>query len=236
VNAIGGAENTGNVDGTRQIEGARAVVLARVRAALAADTAGSEGTRTAQSPVPRNYRRVGDLSPDAVVELFAERTAEYRASVHRVPAAQARSTIDAALVADGITSVVVPAGLPAHWRPTSATVVEDGEEQPLSHDELDGIPGVVVAAAVGIAETGTIVLDGSPDQGRRVITLLPDHLTCVIRAAQIEQTVPQALARLEGTRVLTFISGPSATSDVELIRVEGVHGPRTLVVVILTDC
>jgi L-lactate dehydrogenase complex protein LldG len=88
---------------------------------------------------------------------------------------------------------------------------------------------------VGIAETGTIVLDGSLDQGRRVITLLPDHLTCVIRASQVEQTVPQALARLDGTRVLTFISGPSATSDIELDRVEGVHGPRTLVVLILVD-
>ena len=115
-------------------------------------------------------------------------------------------------------------------------MIEDGgEDAPLSHDDLDGVAGVVVGAAVGIAETGTIVLDGSPDQGRRVITLLPDHLTCIIRASQVEQTVPQALARLDGTRVLTFISGPSATSDIELDRVEGVHGPRILVVVILRD-
>ena len=170
-----------------------------------------------------------------MLELFAERTADYRASVHRVPAAQLRATIDAALAADGITSVVVPAGLPAEWRPSVARVIEDDEASPLSHDELDAIDGVVVGAAVGIAETGTIVLDGSPDQGRRVITLLPDHLTCIIRASRLHQTVPQALASLEGTRVLTFISGPSATSDIELIRVEGVHGPRTLVVVILSD-
>jgi L-lactate dehydrogenase complex protein LldG len=153
--------------------------------------------------------------------------------VHKVPSTQAGRTVDAALAADGITSVVVPPGLPDDWRPSTARVVEDAAASPLSNDELDGIAGVVVGSAVGIAETGTIVLDGSSDQGRRVITLLPDHLTCIIRASQVEQTVPQALARLDGTRVLTFISGPSATSDIELNRVEGVHGPRTLDVVVV---
>ena len=217
-----------STDGARQVQGARAVVLARIRAALA-DAPVAE-------PVPRDYRRTGNLGRDEVLELFEERTAEYRATVHQVMSAQAGAIIDAALAADGVTSVVVPAGLPADWRPSTARVIEDGDDSPLSHDDLDGIAGVVVGAAVGIAETGTIVLDGSPDQGRRVITLLPDHLTCVIRASQVEQTVPQALARLDGTRVLTFISGPSATSDIELNRVEGVHGPRTLVVVILRDC
>jgi L-lactate dehydrogenase complex protein LldG len=216
-----------SADSARQVEGARAVVLARIRAALA--------DAPAPKPVPRDYRRLGNLGRDEVLELFEERTAEYRATVHHVPSAQAGATIDAALAADGITSVVVPAGLPADWRPSRARVIEDGEDSPLSHDELDSIAGVVVGAAVGIAETGTIVLDGSPEQGRRVITLLPDHLTCVIRASQVEQTVPQALARLDGTRALTFISGPSATSDIELNRVEGVHGPRVLVVVILKD-
>jgi L-lactate dehydrogenase complex protein LldG len=217
-----------STDGARQVQGARAVVLARIRAALA-DAPVAE-------PVPRDYRRTGNLGRDEVLELFEERTAEYRATVHQVMSAQVGATIDAALAADGVTSVVVPAGLPADWRPSTARVIEDSDDSPLSHDDLDGIAGVVVGAAVGIAETGTIVLDGSPDQGRRVITLLPDHLTCVIRASQVEQTVPQALARLDGTRVLTFISGPSATSDIELNRVEGVHGPRTLVVVILRDC
>ena len=217
-----------STDGARAVQGARAVVLARIRAALA--------DAPVVEPVPRDYRRTGNLGRDEVLELFEERTAEYRATVHQVMSAQAGATIDAALAADGVTSVVVPAGLPTDWRPSTARVIEDGEDSPLSHDDLDGIAGVVVAAAVGIAETGTIVLDGSPDQGRRVITLLPDHLTCVIRASEVEQTVPQALARLDGTRVLTFISGPSATSDIELNRVEGVHGPRTLVVVILRDC
>ncbi len=214
-------------DGARQVEGARAVVLARIRAALA--------DAPAPGPVPRDYRRAGELGRDEILDLFEERTAEYRATVHRVLTAQAGPTIDAALAADGITSVVVPAGLPAEWRPSKVQVIEDREGSPLSHEELDAIAGVVAGAAVGIAETGTIVLDGSLDQGRRVITLLPDHLTCVIRASQVEQTVPQALARLDGTRVLTFISGPSATSDIELDRVEGVHGPRTLVVLILVD-
>ena len=223
-----GQSGSVSTDGARQVQGARAVVLARVRAALA--------DAPAAQPVPRDYRRTGNLGRDEVLDLFAERTAEYRATVHRVTSAQAGPTIDAALAADGVTSVVVPAGLPADWRPSAVRVIEDAEDAPLSHADLDGIAGVVVGAAVGIAETGTIVLDGSSDQGRRVITLLPDHLTCIIRASSVEQTVPQALARLDGTRVLTFISGPSATSDIELNRVEGVHGPRVLVVVLLGDC
>jgi L-lactate dehydrogenase complex protein LldG len=125
---------------------------------------------------------------------------------------------------------VAPAGLPAEW-------LIDGVEwlhEPLSIEELDQADGVLTGCAVAIADTGTIVLDGSEAQGRRALTLLPDYHLCVVRADQIAASVPEALARLEPTRPLTFISGPSATSDIELNRVEGVHGPRTLEVLIVS--
>nr|BFE78314.1 hypothetical protein GCM10020093_009150 [Planobispora longispora] len=127
--------------------------------------------------------------------------------------------------------VVVPPGLPPAWLPDGLDVLRD---EGLGADRLSAVDGVVTAAAVAVAETGTIVLDGSADQGRRVITLLPDLHICVIRPEQVVATVPEALARLTPGRPLTWISGPSATSDIELDRVEGVHGPRNLHVVITT--
>ncbi len=194
---------------------AREEVLARVRAAL-------DGS-PAPAPVPREYATTG-THPDPVA-LFAERVDDYRARVHRVCPDEVAATI-AGLVAG--ERVVVPAGLPDGWVPDG--VVDTGFSAP----ELDGFDAVVTGAAVGIAVTGTIVLDAGPDQGRRALTLVPDHHVCVVRAEQVVETVPQALARLEPTRPLTFISGPSATSDIELQRVEGVHGPRILDVVLLS--
>ncbi|MDI5940850.1 LUD domain-containing protein, partial [Micromonospora sp. DH15] len=125
--------------------------------------------------------------------------------------------------------VVVPPGLPPHWLPPGVTAVTDDG---LDAARIAAADGVVTAAAVAVAETGTIVLDGGPDQGRRVVTLLPDVHVCVLRADQVVATVPDALARLDPRRPLTWISGPSATSDIELDRVEGVHGPRHLHVVL----
>jgi L-lactate dehydrogenase complex protein LldG len=132
-------------------------------------------------------------------------------------------TIAAALRDRGVQNLVVPADL-ARW----GTV-----DEALSTAELDGFDGVLTGATVAVAETGTIVLDGSPDQGRRAITLVPDYHLCVVRVAQVVQTVPEAVARLDARRPLTWISGPSATSDIELNRVEGVHGPRTLEVILV---
>ena len=132
--------------------------------------------------------------------------------------------------------MVVPAGLDSSWTASlSANVVTDGPstDEQLSVAELDGVDGVITSCAVAIAETGTLILDGSPGQGRRVITLIPDYHLCVVLRDQIVADVPQALTRLEATRPLTMISGPSATSDIELNRVEGVHGPRTLEVIIV---
>ncbi|MFF0232171.1 lactate utilization protein C [Micromonospora sp. NPDC005254] len=195
----------------------RDLVLGRLRAALATGS-------PAPPPAPRDYRQA-----DAVdLDQLAQRLTDYRAHVHRVAEAAVADTIADLLPAGG--TVVVPPGLPPAWLPpTVTTLTDDG----LDHARIGAADAVVTAAAVAIAQTGTIVLDGSPDQGRRVLSLLPDRHVCVLRADQVVATVPEALARLTPHRPLTWISGPSATSDIELIRVEGVHGPRRLHVVLL---
>ncbi|MGJ3558432.1 LutC/YkgG family protein [Streptomyces sp. INA 01156] len=166
------------------------------------------------------------------MDLLAENLADYRAIVHRTDAAGLAGTVAGLLSARGASSVLVPPGLDEAWLArTGVTRVADRAES--TPHELDRVDSVVTACAVAVAETGTIVLDGSPDQGRRRITLVPDHHICVVRAAQVVPSVPYALERLDPSRPLTWISGPSATSDIELDRVEGVHGPRTLEVVLV---
>ena len=192
-------------------DSARSIVLGRIRDALAA----SPPTPVV---VPRDYDReplrgLGD------VERFAETVADYRAQVFRIPAEAIADTI-AALLPVG-TVVAVPDDLPADW----VTGVETGP--------LDRAAAVVTGCAVAIAATGTVVLDAGTAQGRRALTLIPDHHICVVFAGQIVDTVPQGFAALDPLRPLTFISGPSATSDIELERVEGVHGPRVLDVLIV---
>lgn len=193
---------------------AREEVLRRVREAV--------GESPAPVVVPRDYA-VGGHHPDPV-GLFAERVDDYRARVHRVGAGEVAATV-AELVAGA--RVVVPPGLDPTWVPDGVPDTGFGAL------ELDRFDAVVTACRVAIAVTGTIVLDAGDDQGRRAITLVPDHHVCVVRADQVVETVPESLHRLDPTRPLTFISGPSATSDIELERVEGVHGPRTLDVVIV---
>jgi L-lactate dehydrogenase complex protein LldG len=200
------------------VTAARDEVLARIRLALA--------DRPAPSPVPRAYRTAGDLEPGPLLDLLVDRLVDYKAAVRRCSGPQLVDTLVDALTARGAARVVVPPGLP--WDLPGA-VADDG----LTAAELDGLDGVVTACAVAVAETGTIVLDASPDQGRRAITLIPDYHLCVVRADQVVQTVPEAVSRLDPGRPLTWISGPSATSDIELNRVEGVHGPRTLEVVLV---
>ncbi|MFF0160949.1 lactate utilization protein C [Streptomyces sp. NPDC005263] len=185
--------------------------------------------------VSREYlREHGDRDVEQTVDLLAENLADYRAIVHRCGAADLAATIAGMLAARGSKTVVVPTGLDPAWlAQTEADLVPDRAES--TPYELDRVDSVVTACAVAIAETGTIVLDGGPDQGRRRITLVPDHHICVVRVPdQVVSSVPQALERLDPARPLTWISGPSATSDIELDRVEGVHGPRTLEVVLVT--
>jgi L-lactate dehydrogenase complex protein LldG len=193
---------------------AREEILGRVRAALR--------DRPAVPPIPRDYRRA---FPAADLDLFVQRLTDYRAVVHRGP--DVAATIGTLA---GSGTLVVPPGLDRSWLPAGVTVLVDDD---LPAHRIAAADGVVTAAAAGIAETGTIVLDGSPDQGRRIISLLPDRHLCVIRADQVVAAVPEAIARLDPRRPLTWISGPSATSDIELERVEGVHGPRHLHVVLI---
>ena len=140
-------------------------------------------------------------------------------------------TIAGALARRNVTRLVVPAGVPAAWLLDPNVGI--GDDPPLSHAQLDALDGTLTGCAVAIAETGTVVLDAGPDQGRRALSLLPDYHLCVVRADQVVGDVPEALRRLDPRRPLTWISGPSATSDIELQRVEGVHGPRILDVVIV---
>jgi L-lactate dehydrogenase complex protein LldG len=192
------------------------VILGRIRSAL--------GPGVATPEVPREYRRDSG-KPD--LDLLVERLTDYKAVVHRIDAAAIQDSILGIL---GSGMVVVPPGLPADWLPTGVeAVVDDG----LDAERIAAADGVVTGAAVAIAETGTIVLDASPDQGRRILTLLPDLHICVLRPEQVVASVPEAVARLDPRRPLTWISGPSATSDIELNRVEGVHGPRNLHVILL---
>lgn len=210
----------------------REAILGRVRRALA--DVRQDDTPYDQA-VPRDYlREHGDRSVEETVDLLAENLADYRALVHRCTDEELPGVLVRLLAERGSTSVLVPPELPPHWlKAVDATRVHDRAVS--TPHELDLVDSVVTACAVAIAETGTIVLDGSPDQGRRRITLVPDHHICVVRVPdQVVSSVPQALERLDPAGPLTWISGPSATSDIELDRVEGVHGPRTLEVVLVT--
>ncbi|MEV5771288.1 LutC/YkgG family protein [Streptomyces antimycoticus] len=206
--------------------------MARIRRALA-DVPRAETPDAV--PVERTYHRVhGDRTPSETVDLLAEHLADYRAIVHRTDAPALPALIARLLADRGATSVALPPGLPDSWLsavPDAVRRVPDTAE--LTPHDLDAVSSVVTACAVAIAETGTVVLDAAPDQGRRRITLVPDHHICVIRVPdQVVDSVPEGLERLDPARPLTWISGPSATSDIELDRVEGVHGPRTLEVIL----
>lgn len=202
---------------------ARAEIRRRLEAALA--------DRPAAVPIPRDYevQLPGEVD---LVELFAERVADYRATVHRTTAEALPGTIAAVLAGRGVRTLLTPAGIPESWL-ALADVERFGDDPALSVEALDSIDATITGCALAIAETGTFVLDAGVGQGRRVLSLLPDRHVCLVRAEQIVGTVPEALARLDPRRPQTWVSGPSATSDIELDRVEGVHGPRILDVIIV---
>jgi L-lactate dehydrogenase complex protein LldG len=203
---------------------ARAAILARIRDAYPDPPTAVD--------VPRAYARTLDPGVD-VVELFADRVADYRATVHRVASGDLATTIADALRRRGARRLVLPAGVPGAWLADAPDLDRLPDEPPLSKADLDAADGVITGCAIAIAETGTIVLDAGEGQGRRVLSLLPDYHLCVVPADRIVGTIAEALERLDPRRPLTWISGPSATSDIELQRVEGVHGPRNLEVVIV---
>ncbi|SFO09594.1 L-lactate dehydrogenase complex protein LldG [Streptomyces sp. cf124] len=207
----------------------RDTVLRNIRSALA-DVPGAEAPD--DDPVPHDPR--SQHAGLDVVELFIERAADYRATVVRVPPSDAAAAVGRALARTGAKSIVVPPGFPEDLVPEGPwSRLED--IPPLTVRQLDTANAVLTTVAAAIALTGTVVLDSGPGQGRRALTLLPDQHVCVVRASQIAADVPEALSLLHPHRPLTLISGPSATSDIELDRVEGVHGPRTLDIVVVTD-
>ena len=209
---------------------AREEILTRIRAA---NQAAGRDADAEYAALPRRYLRAHhDAAAHDIAALFAERAADYRAVVERVPEsglAPAAARVLATRVAAAPGPVLAPAGLPAGWlAELAAEITLARDEPPLSAAELDRAAGVVTGCAVAVAETGTIILDHGPSQGRRALTLVPDFHLVIVREEQVAADLADAFARLDPARPHTLISGPSATSDIELIRVEGVHGPRTL--------
>ena len=222
---------------------ARDEVLGRIRTALGGGPGG--GAHPPGDPSAAGYRTRGELDPAALLGLLAGRLTDYRSQVRRTEPAGLLDTVRAALAERGARRVVLPPGLdlpgldqPGSGQPGPVQAgtldgVELITDSGLSAQDLDQMDAVITRAAVAIAETGTIVLDAGPGQGRRALSLIPDYHLCLIDAAQVVALVPEAVARLRPDRPLTWISGPSATSDIELDRVEGVHGPRTLEVILI---
>lgn len=201
---------------------AREEVLSRVRGAIAPL---SSSPSPSTSEVPREYhRQSGDT-----VETFVERVEHYQAQAHRTALGGLDETVRGVLEQRGVRRIVVPDGVPEAW---TEGLERLGDSPALSARMLDESDGVITTCAVAIAVSGTIVLDGSDGMGRRILSLVPDYHLCVVRAEQIVGSLPEAIAKLEPTRPLTFISGPSATVDIEMVRVNGVHGPRRLDVII----
>jgi L-lactate dehydrogenase complex protein LldG len=235
---------------------ARDSILSGIRAALAetspdtpashpAEKGGTEPPRMKPDPISRRYRRSGSRSRTEILELFVERVADYRATVVRCGFSELPESVARALRRGGVRRLVVPADLPSSWLDAvpggGVDVLRDGEGgDTFSKARIASCDGVLTGCALGIAETGTIVLDAGPAQGRRALTLLPDYHLCVVLAEQVVETVPESTTKLAAVvktlrRPLTLISGPSATSDIELVRVEGVHGPRNLEVILVEE-
>jgi L-lactate dehydrogenase complex protein LldG len=202
---------------------AREVILDRVRRAAS--------VKPVLVDVPRDYHGAGALAPTDLIGLLIARVSDYQAHIQTSLADAVPEAIAAALARRGARRVVTPAGLPSSWRDAVPEPLDD--DQPLTVAELDAADGALTSVALAIASTGTLVLDSGSGQGRRILTLLPDYHLAVVHANQVVASVPDAVAALDPVRPLTWISGPSATSDIELKRVEGVHGPRHLEVIVV---
>ena len=206
---------------------AKDAILARIHKSLA--------NAPEPPPVPHDFLERDERDRSVILEELIDRLVDYKAMVTRTDDASLPQAIVDACQQHGITRLVVPPDLPDVWLPTGVTVLRD--DPPLTISDLDESSGVLTGCAMAIAQTGTIILDGGAYQGRRVLSLVPDLHMCVVCAEQVVGLVPEAITRLaeRATHPITLISGPSATSDIELNRVEGVHGPRTLHVLVVHD-
>jgi len=209
-------------------ETAREEILKRVRAAV------GSGLGEGWEGIERQYQRSSEMDREGLVHLLEDRLRDYDAGVYRSDAADLRSVIAGVLASRGKRRMAIANGFPKDWLPTDGEFVEDAAG---GYARLDGCDGVLTTATLAIAETGTIVLQDAPGQGRRALTLVPDYHLCVVEAGSVVQTVPEAFARLQGTarKATTFFSGPSATADIEMTRIKGVHGPRFVDVVFVMD-
>jgi L-lactate dehydrogenase complex protein LldG len=200
---------------------AKEAILVRIRQALGQTSAADPADR-------RTYRTASGDTGEAVLDMFAERVRDYHAILAKVDETQLSASITAACVERGLKRLAAPPDIPDAWLPAGIDIVLD--EPPLRHADFDACDGALTGCYLAIAQTGTIVLDGGARSGRRVLSLIPDVHFCIVEESQIVGLVPEAIMGLAETRTrpITFVSGPSATSDIELSRVEGVHGPRTL--------
>jgi L-lactate dehydrogenase complex protein LldG len=215
------------------VSDAREEILRRIRSALRDVPVGEQPSDVA---VTRDYRRADQRPPEQLLELLAERLEDYHAHTRRIPSGgDIASAVGEICEQSRLRRLAVPPSIPSEWLPAGIEVVRDGG---LSAHELDSIGATLTGCAAAIAETGTIVLDGAGTCGRRALTLVPDHHICVVDSSRVVGLVPEGLERvapavLERRLPITLVSGPSATSDIELSRVEGVHGPRHLYVLLV---
>ena len=217
---------------------ARNAILARIREKLGSKSEAAEDVvRYEHASIARLYQRDGKLSGQQKLQLFIERLVDYDAHVVRTTSDGVQAAIDAAVEDANISNVLVPVNFPTAWLPTSVAIARDenSEGMPLANSELDQLHTVLTTASAGIAETGTLVLEHGAGEGRRALTLIPDRHICVVRASQVVETVPEAFAGIQqrAAQPITLISGPSATADIEMTRIRGVHGPRNLIVILV---
>jgi L-lactate dehydrogenase complex protein LldG len=213
------------------VQSSRDRVLERIRKA-------NLKTAAPQQSIPRDYDRNSSQTVDKTLALFEERLRDYDARVFPVLRKEIAAKAMEILSAGDRRRIAVPAELPAAWQAAGVEWISDGADDgtgdhELSFDVLNAVDGVMTAATVGVAISGSIVLQHGPAEGRRVLTLLPDYHLCVVEAAQVVEMLPEAFARLDPTRPVTFFSGPSATADIEMTRIKGVHGPRFLDVLLV---
>ena len=212
------------------ISTARETILARIAAALGPVPA-HPNPAAGWDKISRDYIRSDTLTGAAVLKLFEHRLTDYGARIFHTAPDQIRQTISEILAGRAAKKILLPAGIPTDWQSDGIEFTQDIN---LSYQALDRFDGVLTTATAAIAATGSIVLQHGTGQGRRAITLIPDYHLCIVRIDQVVETVPAAFALLDPRLPTTFISGPSATADIEMTRIKGVHGPRFMDVVLVS--